>query len=337
MASNTKICDYCSIQDAKRIMTNLTCKATGGEMEAMLGEDEYNSLDMAWDRFLSLKKPEQLVLIDNKFSLLKFVDRQVDHWRYMQCFLKHMKRTWYEPPAPKPKYLENEPMYCTCHEGVYEVEQAIVNKLDEESLEYDGMRVYCKWGDHCRVMCETHRIRFHNLCIWGINCTRMKHDEEHMRTHHTTAWQEFCDKKNKQKICDLTVEKSRFIKACEENRKEECLVYINSRLHCKWGDSCQVEDSKHKKMWHETNVVDKDYNPGTICPCHRVNCEHQTYDLCCEHEACVGAKYHKGICPHHDNQEDYDKYHVFQAREDVEVSVGTDDESADDKLFQHCD
>jgi len=335
MASNTKPpCDYCSILDAKRIITNLTCKASWGEIEAMLGTDEYNSLDMAWDRFLSLSKPDQLVLIDNKFNLLKYIDRQVEHWRYMQTLLKHLKRTWYEPPAPKPKYLEHEPMYCTCEE--YEVEQQIPNNLDEETLEFDGMRVYCKWGPDCRVMCENHRIRFHNLCIWGINCTRMKHDEAHMQTHHTTAWQEKCDKLNKEKICDLMVEQSRFNKANEDNKKEECLVYINSRLECKWGDSCQVIDRKHKKHYHETNIVDKDYNPRTICPCHKVNCEHVMYDLCCKHEECVSVKYHRGLCPHHDNQEDYNSIHVFQTKEDVEVSVGTDNE-ADDELFQHCD
>jgi len=313
MASNSveenETCTYCHIQNCKRILTNLVCKAGWGEMEAMIGDDEYNSLDMAWDRFLSLPKPDQLELIKNKFYVLRYINRQCDHWRYMQSLMSQVKRTWVEPAAPKPFVPVEEPRYCSCDEGVYEVEQAKINQLDQENLDYDGMRVFCKWGEHCRVMCEDHRIRFHNLCIWGINCTRMKHDEAHCLTHHTSIYQDKRDKWFQSKISDMSIEIERK-KAEILKSTDAAMRLVKLKQNCNLGDKCREseENEVHRMVYHNN-----EYNPGTKCPCRKVNCIHQTYDLCCDPESCAGIKYHKGQCPHHDNEEDYDRFHLIKS------------------------
>jgi hypothetical protein len=157
----------------------------------------------------------------------------------------------------------------------------------------------------------------------------MKHDEEHMRTHHISIYQDKRDKWFQNKVSDLSIEmsgayskKTEFLKSTDA-----ALQLVKLKQNCNLGDKCRESEQNevHRMVYHN------DYNPGTICPCRKVNCEHQAYDLCCDPESCAGVKYHKGICPHHDNQEDYDLLHSIKSPAQTDVSEDKESEETEDK------
>jgi hypothetical protein len=80
-------------------------------------------------------------------------------------------------------------------------------------------------------------------------------------------------------------------------RNKEKFDYVGCRVRCRWGFTCQVADAEHINTWHIKTGIPNYLLHKEKC-LYGINC---AFRKDCKHN----DKFHDGLCPNHDNQEDY--------------------------------